>query len=120
MRESAGRMCNGFHLRERNGFVTVTHLCYHFQCGFFNYLKCVCQLRILVPFNQCAELTRYYDTHPDVSRPELIHGTLYTPQTMTLVSAKSGLRPQVHKTHLCFIETTGSHMKHNGTMTART
>ena len=42
------KMCNGFHLRERSGFVTVTHLCYRFQCGFFNYLKCAWQLHILV------------------------------------------------------------------------
>ena len=34
------RMCNGFHLCDHIGFVTVTHLCYRFQCGFFNDLKC--------------------------------------------------------------------------------
>ncbi len=40
MRDLTVRMCNRFPLRERSGFVTGTHLCYRFQCGFFNYLKC--------------------------------------------------------------------------------
>ena len=49
-----------------------------------------------------------------MSRSAVIAGTLHIPQSMVLVSAKSGLRAQVHKSHLCFIETTDTHVKHNG------
>ena len=37
------KMCNGFPLQS-SGFLTATHMCYRFQFGFFNYLKCAWQL----------------------------------------------------------------------------
>lgn len=114
MRDLAAKMCNGFALRERSGFTTTTHLCYRFQCGFHNYLKCSWQLRILVPYNQSAELERYCAAHSAVSRPAGMENAVHTPQTLSLVSAKSGLRPHVHQFHVCVIDTAGTHKQHNG------
>ena len=114
MRDLAAKMCNGFALRERSGFTTTTHLCYRFQCGFHNYLKSSWQLRILVPYNQSAELERYCAAHSAVSRPAGMENAVHTPQTLSLVSAKSGLRPHVHKCHVCVIDTAGTHKQHNG------
>jgi len=40
LRDLACKECNGYALRERHGFSTQFGVCYRFQCGFFNYLKC--------------------------------------------------------------------------------
>lgn len=113
MADFASRMCNGFPLRERSGFRTSLYLVYRFQCGYYNYLKCGWQLRVLIPFNQFAELSHYYETRPDIPAPPHIVDIQHSPQTLAMVSAKSGLRASVHQHHLCRIETTGTHKKHN-------
>ena len=59
MRDLDCTQCNGYNLRERGGFSTKTGLCYHFQCGFFNFLGCGWQLRVLVPFDQRTEILIY-------------------------------------------------------------
>jgi hypothetical protein len=87
---------------------------YRFQCGFFNYLKCGWQVRVWVPYDQTFEITLYYDSHPELPRPAVIDTVLHTPQTMAVATVKSGLRTQQHMSHLCMIETTGTHVKHNG------
>jgi len=113
MRDCASRLCNGYPLRERFGFVTANGLTYRFQCGFFNYLKCEWQLRVIIPYNQPYELAQYRATHPDVPESTVINAIAHTSATMSLLSAKSGMRPAAYKSHLCYIETTGTHKPHN-------
>ena len=106
MSDCASRLCNGYPLCERFGFVTANGLTYRFQCGFFNYLKCEWQLRVIIPYNQPYELAQYCATHPDVPAPTVINVIARTSATMSLLSAKSGMRPAAYKSHLCYIETT--------------
>ena len=105
MRHCDSRLCNGYPLLELFGFVTANGLTYRFQCGFFNYLKCEWKLRVFIPFNQPYELTQYYAAHPEVPKPTVINVIVHTPENMSLLSAKSGLRPATYKSHLCYIET---------------
>ncbi len=114
LRDLACKECNGYALRERHGFRTQFGVCYRFQCGFFNFFKCGWQVRVWVPYDQTFHITLYYDSHPELPRPVVIDVVLHTPQTMAVATVKSGLRPQQHKSHLCMIETTGTHVKHNG------
>ena len=114
MRDLSCKQCNGYNLRERSDFRTKTGLCFRFQCGFYNFLKCGWQVCVLVPFNQKAEIMHYYDCHPEVPAPAVIDAIEHSPQTMSLASVKSGMRSVTHKSHLCIIEATGAHVQHNG------
>ena len=114
MRDLACKQCNGYSLRERHDFRTQFGVCYRFQCGFFNYLNCGWQVRVWVPYDQPTAITQYYDNHPELPRPAVIDVVQHSAQTMTVSSLKSGVRPVQHKSHLCIIECTGTHVKHNG------
>ena len=74
LRDLACKQCNGYSLRERHGFRTQFGVCYRFQCGFFNYLKCGWQVRVWVPHDQPTAITQYYDSHPELVRPTSRHG----------------------------------------------
>jgi len=69
---------------------------------------------VWVPYDQPFEITLYYDSTPELARPNVIDAVLHTPQTLVVDTVKSGLRPVQHMSHLCMIETTGTHVKHNG------
>ena len=89
LRDLACKQCNGYALRERHGFRTQFGVCYRFQCGFFNYLKCGWQVRVWVPCDQFFAITQYYDSHPELARPVVMDTVLHTAQTMAVATVKS-------------------------------